>query len=33
MEKQKELITENFYSWMGEIEQVDDVLLMGVKID
>lgn len=33
MEKQKELITENFYSWMGDIEQVDDVLLMGVRID
>ena len=33
IEKQKELITENFYSWMGEIEQVDDVLLMGLKID
>ncbi len=33
MEKQKELITENFYTWMGDIEQVDDVLLMGVRIN
>jgi len=33
MYKQKEMITDNFYDWMGEIEQVDDVLLMGLKIN
>ncbi|MDF1549043.1 MAG: tetratricopeptide repeat protein [Bacteroidales bacterium] len=33
MENQLELVTNNFYTWMGELEQVDDVLLMGLRMD
>jgi serine phosphatase RsbU (regulator of sigma subunit) len=31
MEKQKKLLEENFYSWKGNREQIDDVIIMGVK--
>ncbi len=33
MEKQKELIQQKFNSWKGGLEQIDDVLVIGVKID
>lgn len=33
MEKQKELIQQKFNSWKGNLEQIDDVLVIGVKID
>lgn len=32
MEKQRELIDEKFNSWKGNLEQIDDVLVIGVKI-
>jgi serine phosphatase RsbU (regulator of sigma subunit) len=32
MTKQKEIIEQTFYKWKGEFEQVDDVLVMGIKI-
>jgi len=32
MQRQKEIIEQTFYKWKGENEQVDDVLIMGVKI-
>jgi serine phosphatase RsbU (regulator of sigma subunit) len=31
MEKQKKLLEENFYSWKGNREQIDDIILMGVR--
>jgi tetratricopeptide (TPR) repeat protein len=31
--EQYNLVDKNFYEWMGSMEQVDDVLLMGLKID
>lgn len=30
-EKQKEVVEERFDSWKGELEQVDDVILMGIR--
>jgi tetratricopeptide (TPR) repeat protein len=30
--EQEKLVEKNFYDWMGGMEQVDDVLLMGLKI-
>jgi serine phosphatase RsbU (regulator of sigma subunit) len=32
MEKQKELINRNFEEWRGELEQIDDVCVIGVKV-
>jgi len=32
MEKQKETISEFYYNWKGSFDQVDDILIMGVKI-
>lgn len=32
LQKQKDIIEQTFYKWKGEHEQVDDVLIMGVKI-
>jgi serine phosphatase RsbU (regulator of sigma subunit) len=32
LQKQKDIIKQTFYKWKGEHEQVDDVLIMGVKI-
>ncbi len=32
MESQKKIINDNFIEWMGDIEQVDDVILLGLKI-
>jgi serine phosphatase RsbU (regulator of sigma subunit) len=31
MEKQKKLLEEKFYSWKGNRDQIDDVILMGVR--
>ena len=33
MDEQKELIADQFSNWKGNLEQVDDVCLIGVKID
>ncbi|MEO5643077.1 MAG: 7TM diverse intracellular signaling domain-containing protein [Bacteroidia bacterium] len=32
MSEQKDMIEKNFEEWKGELEQVDDVLIVGVKI-
>ncbi|MFK8046513.1 MAG: tetratricopeptide repeat protein [Crocinitomicaceae bacterium] len=32
MQEQKEIITAEFNAWKGELEQVDDVCLLGIKI-
>ncbi len=32
MEKQKEVLEETFENWKGDLEQLDDVLIIGVKI-
>jgi serine phosphatase RsbU (regulator of sigma subunit) len=32
MEKKKELLDEAFESWRGDLEQIDDVCLIGVKV-
>ena len=32
MAEQEKLVENTFYQWMGSMEQVDDVLLMGLKI-
>ena len=31
MKKQKEIISQRFNEWMGDSEQVDDILIMGIK--
>ena len=32
MEKQKEILKERFNTWKGNLEQVDDVLVIGVRV-
>ncbi len=32
IEKQKEIINDSFTNWKGNLEQVDDVLIIGIKI-
>jgi len=32
MENQKKILVENMALWQGEVEQIDDVLVMGIKI-
>jgi serine phosphatase RsbU (regulator of sigma subunit) len=32
MEKQHQLLSEHFYFWMGDEFQIDDVLVIGIKI-
>jgi serine phosphatase RsbU (regulator of sigma subunit) len=32
MEKQREIINNHFLTWKGELEQVDDICIVGVKI-
>jgi serine phosphatase RsbU (regulator of sigma subunit) len=32
MEKQKAILVENMALWQGEVEQIDDVLVMGIRI-
>jgi hypothetical protein len=32
LEQQKKVFEKVFNDWKGELEQVDDILLMGIKI-
>ena len=32
LNKQKSFLNENLDNWMGDLEQVDDVLLIGVRV-
>ena len=32
MKEQKELLDKAFESWRGDLEQIDDVVVLGVKI-
>ncbi len=32
MDEQKRMLEEQFYAWKGDSEQIDDVLVMGIKI-
>ena len=32
MEEQKESTISNFYNWMNDLEQIDDVCAIGLKI-
>jgi hypothetical protein len=32
MKEQKELLDKAFESWRGSLEQIDDVVVLGVKI-
>jgi serine phosphatase RsbU (regulator of sigma subunit) len=32
LEEQKNILSERFESWRGILEQVDDVLLIGIKV-
>ena len=32
MEEQKKVMTKFYFDWKGPYDQVDDVLLMGVKV-
>jgi hypothetical protein len=32
IEKQKQLLDETIESWRGELEQVDDILVIGVQV-
>ena len=32
MEQQGNLVRDNFLSWQGDLEQVDDVLFIGIKL-
>jgi serine phosphatase RsbU (regulator of sigma subunit) len=33
MEKQKEMLDKNLQDWMGDNQQVDDILVLGIRID
>ncbi len=32
MTEQKQLLSEDFEKWMGSLEQIDDVTIIGVRI-
>ena len=32
MEKQKELLEAELKAWMGDVSQIDDILVIGVRI-
>ncbi len=32
MEGQKQILVEKLESWRGEVEQIDDILVIGIKI-
>jgi serine phosphatase RsbU (regulator of sigma subunit) len=32
MEQQKAILQERFFSWKGEVEQIDDVVMIGIRI-
>jgi len=31
-DKQKQILEDEFYKWKGDYEQIDDILVMGLKI-
>jgi serine phosphatase RsbU (regulator of sigma subunit) len=33
MDKQKEILEQNLKSWMGQIPQIDDILVMGIRTE
>ncbi len=32
LEEQKEIITKSFYEWKGDLEQIDDICIIGVRV-
>ena len=32
MQKQKEILNQSFEDWKGSLEQIDDVVVLGVKM-
>jgi len=32
MERQEQILAERFFAWKGQIEQIDDVVIMGIRI-
>jgi hypothetical protein len=32
MDEQKQILNERFEAWKGNLEQVDDVLLIGIRV-
>ena len=32
MDKQKDMLDETIESWKGSLEQVDDILIMGIRV-
>jgi len=32
MDQQYDAVKEHFYSWKGDLEQVDDVIFMGIRL-
>jgi serine phosphatase RsbU (regulator of sigma subunit) len=32
MKEQKELLTKRIHEWMGENHQIDDILIIGIRI-
>jgi serine phosphatase RsbU (regulator of sigma subunit) len=32
MEKQRELIEKEFFDWKGDLEQIDDLCVIGIRI-
>jgi hypothetical protein len=32
MEKQKQILTDSLNTWKGDLEQVDDVCIIGIKL-
>jgi hypothetical protein len=32
LKRQKDIVEQTFYKWKGNYEQVDDVLVMGIKV-
>jgi len=32
MNEQRELISDYFFEWKGSFDQVDDILMMGIKV-
>lgn len=33
LNKQKELLDNNLKEWMGHTPQIDDILIMGIRVD
>jgi len=32
MEEQKQLLMDNLKKWRGDVEQIDDILVVGIKV-